>query len=78
MINRAAVTIYADFEAIETTHIKLGEYMEAYPKGDIARLDILKDALYDLEELYKSELENMSFSRMRPVIIRGRYDFYER
>ena len=60
MIKRVAVTIFADFEGVETSGIKLGKYMEDYPKGDIVRLDILKDALYDLNELYEDELANFS------------------
>ena len=55
MIKRAAVTIYADFEGVVTTDIKLGAYMESYPKGDLVRLDILKDALFDLQKLYEEE-----------------------
>ena len=56
MVKRVAVTIFADFEAIETSEIRLGKYMDYYPQGDIARLDILKDALYDLQKLYEEEL----------------------
>jgi|21_taG_2_1085346.scaffolds.fasta_scaffold46868_2 hypothetical protein len=56
MIKRVAVTIFADFEDIETSEIRLGKYMNDYPKGSLVRLDILKDALFDLQKLYEEEL----------------------
>lgn len=52
-----AIKIIADFESGEVVKVEYTSRMDFYPKGDLFRLDVLKDAVNWLAYEYNKELE---------------------
>ena len=59
--NGIAVTIYAYFEEVIATDIKLGKYMEPYQKGGLVILDILQEVLFDFRTTLNLRVIHLQF-----------------